>query len=191
MFHLPTPHTKSPQRCRPKPGLACAHPHARLEFPDALRSKRGRTQQHRQMSAKERKLRVARLQNEVGTKDFRGHGFSHEKGSEVFFYLSLSFLISGSDKTPQNSRQISRNSSLPKNQKIHPRMAAPSACYRSPKPQNWPKWSGVGAKGVSTVWNNGPPGVSCTIATLFCPSATLFCMVHIHQNNLCALWHLG
>ena len=55
------------------------------------------------------------------------------------------------------------------------RIGAWSACYRGPKAQTCPKWSGEGAKGVLTGWRDGLPGVSCTSATLFCTSATLSC----------------
>ena len=51
--------------------------------------------------------------------------------------------------------------------------ATPSACYRRPKPQNWPKWLGEGAKGVLAIWRKASPkslfhqcnGVFCTSAT--------------------------
>ena len=46
-----------------------------------------------------------------------------------------------------------------------------SACYRGPKPQKCPKWSGEGAKGVLTSWRDSLPRAS-TSATLICTSAT-------------------
>ena len=65
-------------------------------------------------------IRVARLQNEVCTKDFfRATGISHEKCSEVF-PENFEPLFSGSEKIPQNSRQTSRQISLPKIKKNSP-----------------------------------------------------------------------
>ena len=54
-------------------------------------------------------------------------------------------------------------------------IATRSSCYRGPKPQNSPKWSGESAKGVLANCRKGLPRVSCTSATLFCTSASLFC----------------
>ena len=60
-------------------------------------------------------IRVARLQNEVGTKCFFSrHGFSHEKCSE-FFLPKNEPLFCASEKIPQNSR---RKNSLPIIKKI-------------------------------------------------------------------------
>ena len=61
---------------------------------------------------------------------FARHEFSHEKCSEIFpeFFEPL---FCGSEKIPQNSRQISRKISLPKIKKNHRRASAGVATLKN------------------------------------------------------------
>ena len=75
-------------------------------------------------------VRLARLQNKVGTKYFFSrHEFSHEKCSEIFLEI-FEPLLCGSEKIPQNSRQIS----LPKIKKKTPTSFCRSAGRKTTVP---------------------------------------------------------
>ena len=85
---------------------------------------------------------MARLQNEVSTKDpFSSREFSHEKCSEIYAKL-FEPLLCGSEKIPHNYCQISHKTSLLKFRKIHRRASAgaqgeKSGCKGPHKPKTY------------------------------------------------------
>ena len=99
-------------------------------------------------------LRVARLQNEVGTKDFLRHEFSHEKCSEIFpkFFEPYSAGQKNPAKFPPNFP--------PQNQKKAPTSFSRSA--RRTDPTQWANWGNFMPRG--NFHPRGFPGAILTLA---------------------------
>ena len=72
-------------------------------------------------------FRAARLQNEVGTKDFSMHIFSPKKKLRNFARYFRAFILWVQEKVPQNSRQNGLQFASPKSKKKNHRRASAGA----------------------------------------------------------------
>ena len=117
--------------------------------------KKGKTRKKARNSLERKKVRVARLQNEVGTKDFFGglRIFSRKmlRNSPRNFWS----LISWVRKIPQNSRQISRQISLPKIKKNPLTSFCRSARRKKSKEIQKSKEKKIRVWAISKLWISG------------------------------------